>query len=196
MPTLPDTARQVLDFWFGAPGSADYGTHRPLWFEKRDATDAAITKRFGALVDQALAGALTDWDSTAHGTLGRILLLDQFTRNIHRNTPQAFAGDALALRAAKALVDQGRDAQLLPVERVFAYLPFEHAEDAGEQARSIARFTALKNAHPGFDNTYDYALRHQAVITRFGRFPHRNAILGRSSTAAEEAFLATPGAGF
>ncbi|TVT72130.1 MAG: DUF924 domain-containing protein [Denitromonas halophila] len=196
MPTLPDAARQVLDFWFGAPDSADYGTHRPLWFEKRDDTDAAIAGRFGALVDQALAGGLTDWDTTERGALARILLLDQFTRNVFRNTPRAFAGDALALRAAQALVDPGHDAQLRPVERVFAYLPFEHAEDLAKQARAVALFKALHDTHPGFDSTYDYALRHQAVIAQFGRFPHRNAILGRASTPAEQAFLATPGSGF
>lgn len=196
MPTLPDAARQVLDFWFGAPDSADYGTHRPLWFEKRDDTDAAIAGRFGALIDTALAGGLADWDATAHGTLARILLLDQFTRNVFRNTPRAFAGDALALAAARALVAPGHDTQLIPVERVFAYLPFEHAEDPAEQARAVALFKALHDAHPGFDTTYDYALRHQAVIAQFGRFPHRNAILGRPSTPAEQAFLARPGSGF
>ncbi|MCZ4304075.1 DUF924 domain-containing protein [Zoogloeaceae bacterium G21618-S1] len=196
MPTLPHAARQVLDFWFGAPGSAEFGTHRRLWFEKRDDTDAAITERFGALIDQALAGGLTDWDTTERGGLARILLLDQFTRNVFRDTPRAFAGDALALDAAHALVDPGHDAQLIPVERVFAYLPFEHAEDLADQTRAVALFKALHDAHPGFDSTYDYALRHQAVITQFGRFPHRNAILGRASTPAEEAFLNTPGSGF
>lgn len=196
MPTLPEAARQVLDFWFGAPDSADYGTHRTLWFEKRDDTDAAIAGRFGALIDTALAGGLADWDATAHGTLARILLLDQFTRNVFRHTPRAFAGDALALAAARTLVAPGHDAQLIPVERVFAYLPFEHAEDPAEQARAVALFKALHDAHPGFGTTYDYALRHQAVITQFGRFPHRNAILGRPSTPAEQAFLATPGSGF
>ncbi|KAA3649653.1 MAG: DUF924 domain-containing protein [Proteobacteria bacterium] len=196
MSPLPDAARQVLDFWFGAPDSTDYGSHRRLWFEKRADTDAAIARRFGSLIDTALAGGLTDWDSTERGTLARILLLDQFTRNVFRNTPRAFAGDPLALDAARALVGQGRDAQLIPVERVFAYLPFEHAEDATEQARAVALFKTLHDAHPGFDTTYDYALRHQAVIAQFGRFPHRNAILGRPSTPAEKAFLATPGSGF
>ncbi|MBT0959917.1 DUF924 family protein [Denitromonas iodatirespirans] len=196
MAPLPDTAREILDFWFGAPGSAEHGQQRALWFEKRDSTDAAIRSRFAAVVEQALAGGLADWDASAHGALARILLLDQFTRNIFRNTPRAFAGDALALAAADALIARGGDNTLMPVERIFAYLPFEHAEDIAAQDRAVALFDALKAAHPGFETTYDYALRHQAVIARFGRFPHRNAILGRADTDAERTFLATPGSGF
>lgn len=196
MPTLPDAAGEVLNFWFGAPGSAGYGQQRTLWFDKREATDTAIRERFGAPIEQALAGGLTDWDATARGTLARIVLLDQFTRNVFRDTPRAFAGDTLALAAARALVERGDDAQLIPVERIFAYLPFEHAEDLAAQDRAVALFGALKAAHAGFDTTYDYALRHRAVIARFGRFPHRNAILGRTDTEAERAFLATPGSGF
>ncbi|MFV0665386.1 DUF924 family protein [Denitromonas sp.] len=196
MATLPDDARRILEFWFGAPGTAEHGNHRRLWFEKHDDTDAAIANRFGPLIEAALAGGLTDWDASEHGVLARILLLDQFTRNVFRDTPRAFAGDALALCAARALIDRGGDAGLIPVERIFAYLPFEHAEAPAEQARAVALFKALRDAHPGFENTYDYALRHQAVIVRFGRFPHRNAILGRVSTPAEQTFLATPGARF
>lgn len=193
---MPPAASAVLDFWFGAPGSDAYGRQHKRWFIKRDETDTQIRERFGAWVAQALAGGLTDWDATARGRLARIVLLDQFPRNIHRGTPGAFAGDAMALAAAQALIDRDEHLHLIPVERIFAYLPLEHAEDAALQARSVALFQALADAHPEFQSSLDYALRHQAVIERFGRFPHRNRLLGRPDTPAEQAYLAEPGSGF
>ena len=196
MATPSADARAVLDYWFGAPGDAEHGQHRALWFQKRASTDTAIRERFGALVEAALAGGLTDWDATPEGTLARILLLDQFTRNIYRDTARAFSGDALALAAAEALCAHGEDQQLMPVARVFAWLPFEHAEDLAQQDRAVALFATLRDGSAGFDSTYDYALRHREVIARFGRFPHRNGLLGRTDTAEEAAFLATPGSGF
>jgi len=128
--------------------------------------------------------------------LAEILLLDQFTRNVFRGTPRAFAGDARALVLAQQLVAGGAHLALHTVQRSFAYLPFEHAEDAALQAESVRLFTALAAADAGRADALDYAVRHQAVIQRFGRFPHRNAILGRSSSAEELAYLAQPGAGF
>ena len=127
--------------------------------------------------------------------LAEILLLDQFTRNIFRGTPRAFAGDARALALARGLVARGDDARLDPVQRPFAYLPFEHAEDMACQDEAVRLFTALA-ADPRFADMLDYAHRHRDVIRRFGRFPHRNPILGRASSADELAYLATPGAGF
>ncbi len=122
-------------------------------------------------------------------------MLDQFTRNAGRGTPASFAGDALALLAARELVASGADKTLLPVQRWFAYMPFEHSEDPAMQAASIDLFTALSQEAPGFDGVLDYAHRHRGVIARFGRFPHRNPILGRASTPEELEYLAS-GAGF
>ena len=190
-------AQHVLDFWFLPEGSAGHGGQRAEWFRKDAAFDAAITQSFGALIDQALAGGLREWDQEGpRGGLARILLLDQFTRNARRGTPASFAGDSLALEAARALVDSGADAQLTLVARVFAYLPFEHAEDMVMQERSVELFSALAAGDPAFDGVLDYARRHREVIQRFGRFPHRNPILGRASTLAEVDYLAQSGSGF
>jgi uncharacterized protein (DUF924 family) len=187
----------VLDFWFLPPSDPAHGTTRTVWFKKDAAFDATIGERFGDLVEHAVAGGLKDWDASGpRGVLARILVLDQFTRNTGRDTPAAFAGDALALAAARELVDSGAHLALAPNERWFAYMPFEHAEDAQMQETSVQLFTALAEAHPGFEGVLDYAHRHRGVIARFGRFPHRNAILGRASTPEEEAYLAQPGSGF
>lgn len=188
---LPSDATQVLDFWFG-----NEEAERAEWFRKDPAFDGLIASRFGALIDQALAGGLRDWDATAQSALARIVVLDQFTRNRFRDSARAFAGDALALQAATALVEAGGDRTLGRHQRAFAYLPFEHAEDRAAQQRSIALFSALAAEFPQAQSTLDWALKHQAVIERFGRYPHRNALLGRVSTADELAFLAEPGSRF
>jgi uncharacterized protein (DUF924 family) len=190
-------AQEVLDFWFGAPGSATDGRQRREWFIKSDAFDEQIRQRFGAVIDQALAGGLREWDAEGpQGVLARILVLDQFTRNAFRNTPKSFAGDALALAAARELVDSGAHKALAPWQRSFVYMPFEHAEDAFMQEHAVALFTALAAEHPGFSESLDYAHRHRGVIARFGRFPHRNEILGRASTPEEAEFLRQPGSRF
>ena len=186
------TAPQILDFWFG-PGPE---AARPEWFRKDDAFDATIRARFGATVESALQGAHRDWDATPAGALARVLLLDQFTRNIFRGTPRAFAGDGLALDAARAMQQRGDDLALPPLRRVFAYLPFEHAEDAAAQRESVRLFEALAQEHPATADFADYARRHAVVIERFGRFPHRNAVLGRASSDEESEFLRQPGSSF
>jgi uncharacterized protein (DUF924 family) len=192
--TMPITdAAEVTDFWFGT--SPDYAP-REEWFRKSDTFDAQIRDRFGSAIEAALAGGLHDWDATPQGRLARIVVLDQFPRNAFRGSPRAFAGDALALAAARQLVDAGLDHELHPVWRCFAYLPFEHAEDLAMQERSVALFTALAAADARFEGHLDYAHRHHDVIRRYGRFPHRNAVLGRASTPEELAYLAQPGAGF
>jgi len=191
------THQEVLDFWFGAPGSPEAGQPRRAWFVKKDDFDDAIRTRFGATIEQALAGGLRDWDAAGpQGVLARILVLDQFTRNAYRNTQQAFAGDALALAAARQLVDAGADRTLPPLQRAFVYMPFEHAEDAWMQERAVELFGMLAAEHSGFDEMLDYAHRHRGVIARFGRFPHRNEILGRASTPEEAEFLRQPGSRF
>jgi uncharacterized protein (DUF924 family) len=191
------TPQEVSDFWFGAPGSALDGQARREWFVKDDAFDTLIRERFGAAIDAAIAGGLRAWDAAGpDGVLARLLLLDQFARNAYRNTARAFAGDALALAAAQQMVDSGAERALAPLRRAFVYMPFEHAEDPDMQARAVALFTQLAADYPGFDAMRDYAQRHRDVIARFGRFPHRNAILGRASTPEEAAFLQQPGSRF
>ncbi|HEU4776330.1 MAG TPA: DUF924 family protein [Telluria sp.] len=191
------TAQDVLDFWFLPPHDPAYGQQRAEWFRKDDAFDATIRTRFGPTLEQAVAGGLREWDALgASGTLARIIVLDQFTRNAWRGTAASFSGDTLALAAAQQLVDSGAAATLPPVQRWFAFMPFEHAEDARMQERSVALFGELAAAYPGYEGVLDYAHRHRGVIARFGRFPHRNAILGRASTADELAYLAQPGSGF
>jgi uncharacterized protein (DUF924 family) len=190
-------AQEVLDFWFLPPNSEGFGKPRQEWFRKDPQFDALICERFGDAVALAVAGGLREWDRQgAAGTLARVLVLDQFTRNTGRDTPAAFAGDALALAAAQQLVASGLDQSLLPVQRWFAYMPFEHAEDAAMQEKSVTLFSALSEQEPGYEGVLDYAHRHRGVIARFGRFPHRNAILGRASTEAEIAYLGEPGSGF
>jgi uncharacterized protein (DUF924 family) len=187
----------VLDFWFLPRAAEGYGKPRSEWFRKDEQFDRLIAAEFGEQIGLAVNGGLREWDTQGpRGVLARIIVLDQFTRNTGRNTPAAFAGDVLALAAARELVKSGMDRELHPIERWFAYLPFEHAEDAAMQEESVALFTALAKQHPGYDGALDYAQRHREVIARFGRFPHRNPILGRVSTADELDYLAQPGAGF
>lgn len=184
-------ADRILHFWFGPPPHRE----RPEWFRKDAAFDDAIRARFGEAVGIALAGGYGDWCTAPHGALARILLLDQFTRNIHRGTPLAFAGDERALATAQQAVDRGFDRELDAFERWFCYLPFEHSEDAAMQERSLALFRALAE-ETGKPGPYEWAVKHAEVIRRFGRYPHRNAILGRASTPEEVAFLAEPGSSF
>lgn len=194
--TALEDADAVLDFWFGAPGAPDHGTRRRQWFAKDAAFDRRVADRFGALVGSALAGALDHWGEAPRRVLARILLLDQFTRNIHRGSARAFAGDPLALADALALLAAGGDRRLGPFERAFAYMPLEHAEDGALQARSVGLFEALAEAAPATADFARYARRHRDVIARFGRFPHRNEALGRRSSEAEQAFLHEAGSGF
>ena len=186
-------ADEVLMFWFGARGADQ---PRAEWFKKDPAFDAEISARFGALIDSALAGGLTHWMADAHSALARILLLDQFTRNTGRDTPRAFAGDALALAAARLLVAAGHDMALTPVQRSFAYLPFEHSEDMAAQREGLMHFGVLAWQHPARAAAFEWALKHYDILVRFGRYPHRNAALGRASTVSELEFLAQPGSSF
>jgi uncharacterized protein (DUF924 family) len=184
-------AAAVLQFWFG-----DEPVARAEWFRKDAAFDALIGERFGALIAQALAGGFAAWADSADTALARILLLDQFTRNVFRDTPRAFAGDALALAAARAMVARGQDAVLPPLRRAFVYLPFEHAEEMGAQRESLALHAALVRDDPTLASQAEYAKRHTDIVERFGRFPHRNLVLGRVSSDEELAFLQQPGSSF
>lgn len=188
-----DLAGDILAFWFGSGKPGPDPASR--WFGKDPSFDAEIRARYGNAIEAALAGAHEAWSGTPRGALARILLLDQFTRNVFRDTPRAFAGDARALAAAESAVARGFDRALDPVQRGFVYLPFEHAEDAAMQHRSLALFGALAR-ETGDDTLLVWARKHADVIFRFGRYPHRNAILGRASTPEEVAFLAEPGSRF
>ncbi len=193
------TAKEVLDFWFGPADDPGHRLPRECWFRKDAAFDALIAQRFGALIEQALAGGIDDWTLPPLAplpALARVLVLDQFTRNVFRGSARAFAGDAMALHTARALVASGLDRALTGVQRQFAYLPFEHAEDRAHQRTAVQLFTQLGRDEPALAGLVEWAQRHLDIVERFGRFPHRNAQLGRVSSAEEVEFLKQPGSGF
>ncbi|MDY7116957.1 DUF924 family protein [Halomonas sp. SSL-5] len=179
--TTPDA---VLSFWFDELEAAQ-------WFRKDPALDAEIRTRFGACLESAARGELWRWRETPSGRLGEIIVLDQFSRNIHRDTPGAFACDPMALVLAQEAVARGADAALAPVRRAFLYMPFMHSESAAIHEHALRLF-----AQPGLERHLGVERRHRDIILRFGRYPHRNAILGRVSTPEELAFLAQPGSSF
>ena len=189
------TPQDVLDFWFGVSGSPGHGKPRDVWFRKSDAFDQAVRERFLAVYELAAGGRLAAWGEAPHALLALIIVCDQFPRNMFRNDARAFATDAQALAAAERMVELGWDMQLAPIGRQFAYLPFEHAEDLALQHRGLELF-----AHVTEDSALAgapvWARKHLDIIARFGRFPHRNAILGRTSTPEEIEFLKQPGSSF
>ena len=194
---------QVLEFWLGAaqPTDASALTRQSMWFTKSDALDAEIRSRFGAWVEAARAGRLDGWAETAHGRLALVVLLDQFSRNAWRGQPEGFAGDAQALVLALQALENGHWEAVPPLAQFFLAMPVEHAEDPTIQTHNMALFThlaaqATPATQPVLRSAMEFAHQHQKVIARFGRFPHRNAALGRDSTAEEKAFVAQPGTSF
>ncbi|MBX6369146.1 MAG: DUF924 domain-containing protein [Rhodospirillales bacterium] len=183
-------ARAVLDFWFGPPPFRP----RRVWFERDPAFDEACDA-FVADQAQAAAGAYRDWATTPEGALALVLLLDQFPRNLYRGTARAYASDALALETARRAVEAGWDRLVSPVQRLFFYLPFEHSESLADQDEAC-RLVAAMTDHPEHAELVRYAERHREIVARFGRFPHRNAALGRATTPEEAAFLEEPGSSF
>jgi uncharacterized protein (DUF924 family) len=186
-------AAEVLRFWFGA--GADYGKARKEWFQKSPEFDLEIGGRFLALHELAAAGELDRWQARPGDCLALVIALDQFPRNLFRGEAKAFACDGRALGAARHALELGHDATMLPVERLFLYLPFEHSESLDDQWRAIALIGRLA-PWPETADTFAYAVRHWEIVRRFGRFPHRNAALGRASTPEETEFLQQPGSGF
>ncbi len=187
-------ARALLDHWF-AEGP---DTFRKAWFLRDDAFDDALRMRFGEMIAPAREGTLDAWADTPEGALALLLLLDQLPRNCHRGTAQAFASDAHARAIARrAVLERRLDLALTPMQRIFAYLPFEHSEAMADQDLSVALVEGLRDdpRYAAPDGPIDYAWRHWHVIRRFGRFPHRNAVLGRASTPSEQAWL-DAGGGF
>lgn len=202
MTTVTDIG-EILDYWFGSnpDDAATAREKRHIWWEADPAVDAEIRARFGDLVEAAGRNELSDWAETPRGLLALTLLTDQFPRNIHRRTPLAFAFDAAARAYCRHGIARGFDLQLRPIERVFHYLPLEHAESLQDQDESVRLFSELAQHAPPehkevFAGYLKYAERHRDVIARFGRFCHRNRILGRPSTPEEEEFLRQPGSSF
>ena len=192
LPTpLDPLAGEVLAFWFGEEPHQS----REAWFRKDDAFDREIRERFAAALAAGIAGAFGEWCTSAKGSLARVVLLDQLPRNAFRGTPGQFDGDPGALATAIDATDRGFDRALDAHERSFLYMPFEHSERLDMQDRSVALFTALAR-DTGVDAPLPWAEKHRDIIRRFGRFPHRNALLGRASTPGEQQFLARPGSRF
>lgn len=202
-------AFEILNFWFGPRPyrAAQVQQHSRLWFGESTApeltpqTDELVRERFGDMTQAAAAGQLAAWESGPRRRLALILLLDQFSRNIYRGTAQAFAQDRHALSLTLSGMQVGADATLDPVERIFFYMPLTHAEDADVQEEGIAAFRRLREEAPAelntmFEASLDSATEHRDIVRRFGRFPHRNRVLGRESTAAELRWLATGGKSF
>lgn len=180
---MRDSKQSVLDFWFNE-------TEPRQWFEKNDTFDQIIRDRFGGVYDMAAKGLCASWQDSADGALALCIILDQFPRNMFRDDPQAFATDGQAVLISKQAIKKGLDQVLTPTKRRFIYLPFEHSENLQDQIRSVELFATMKYDDP---LGYDYAVRHKDVIERFGRFPHRNAVLGRASTEEEKEYLAADG---
>lgn len=193
-----ERVEEILRFWFGdaEDPEGEYGQQRQVWFKKDSAFDDAIRRRFLGDVERAIAGDLDGWRYGPRSCLALVLLLDQFPRNVFRGEAKSFAGDRAALATAYHVLENDYDQQVLPVERIFFYLPLEHSENLADQERSVELVRSLHAAHPEFESTLDYALRHREVIQRFGRFPHRNEILGRETTPEEAEFLRQPGSRF
>jgi len=196
MPAIDSSeATALIDFWFGAPASAERFQPREIWFKRDDVFDREVGRRFLPLQQHAAAGDCAAWARAAEPCLALILALDQLPRNLFRDSALAFATDAMARETADNAIKRGFDRSLPAVCRVFVYLPFQHSESLADQERSLALYEALAS-DPSVANTLDFARRHHAIIARFGRFPHRNRALGRSSTPEEEAFLKEPGSSF
>lgn len=195
--------RDILDFWFGPGGNAREIAARqsPLWFGKSAVNDQRVNARFSDTLVTAAAGRLDGWAATPHGRLALIIVLDQFPHHIHRGGAKSFATDPQALAHALAALESGEDVQLSPIERVFLYLPIEHAESVEMQDLSVALYGRLAaeasaDERALFDDFLKYAHAHRDVIVRFGRYPHRNKLLGRPSTPEEIEFLKQPGSRF
>ena len=183
--------KSILTFWFGDKTSPDYGKPKSFWFMSTPEIDRSIQDTFGSLYELAVKGELDDWLKTPEGSLSLVIILDQLSRNMFRGLPQSFAGDSKALEVAKAAIEKRYD-QLLPkFQCVFLYMPFMHSEKLKDQYKSVELFEAL-----GIAVNLDYAIKHKEIIVRFGRFPHRNVILGRASTPEELEFLKEPGSSF
>ncbi|MBT5107816.1 MAG: DUF924 domain-containing protein [Rhodospirillaceae bacterium] len=198
-----ETIAEIIAFWLGSSleGPEAAFARRDWWYKGGPAVDEDIRMRFGALVPQACEGGLVEWRNTADGAFALILLLDQFTRNLYRFSPDAYAGDAHAFEVVNQVVEQKLDRELPPVSRIWLYHPFHHSEQIEEQDRGLALLDSVRDAAPEVWRPYVQRsikgwTRHRDIVARFGRFPHRNTVLGRTSTDDERAFLAADGDAF
>jgi uncharacterized protein (DUF924 family) len=206
--TASPRAEEILSFWFGSDtneqnwNSKNYFKVRiPLWFDGAPATDQAIRERFGADVEQATRGHLESWRENPRGCLALILLLDQFSMSLHREQARGYLQSTMAIPIAREAIERGYDQAVSRAERVFFYMPLEHAEDLALQEKSVALFNRLiQDVPPQLKETFeiflDYAVRHHDVIRQFGRFPERNAVFGRAPTPAEAKFMSQGGSPF
>jgi len=185
---LPSRAQAFFDFWFGAPDHPECFHHKQIWFRSTEDFDTAVNANFAADHELAMSGRLADWEEAPLSALALVMLLDQVPRNIFRSTPRAFASDPLALATANRALMRGFDQAVPPAWRLFFYLPFEHSENVADQQRGFDLMMAIPPV-PGRPTDRHMARLHVEIIERFGRFPHRNAILGRESTEEELAFL-------
>ncbi len=190
----PFNAQEVLDFWFGGEGGPGYGEFREAWFRKDPEFDRKVRARFEDLHEAAAAGLLEGWREEARSCLALVIVLDQFPRNMFRGDPRSYATDRMAQEAAEYAVDRALDRELPAFQRMFLYMPFMHSEDLEHQRRSVELFRALEGVAEA--DSAGYAVRHMEIIERFGRFPHRNEILGRQTTPEEAEFLTQPGSSF
>lgn len=187
--------QEILDFWFGSEDEEGYGEFREAWFTKDREFDREIRERFEPVYEEAAGGGLDHWKSEARSCLALIIVLDQFPRNMYRGDARMYATDGEALAAARHAVEHAFDRELLPFQRLFVYLPFEHSENLEDQRLSVELFRGLA-AEMGSDDLLMYSVRHMEIVERFGRFPHRNEILGRATTPEEAEFLEGPDSSF
>jgi uncharacterized protein (DUF924 family) len=184
---------EVLGFWFGREGEPGYGEFREAWFRKDPDFDREVRDRFEELYEAAAAGELDGWRDEARSCLALVIVLDQFPRNMFRGDPRSYAADRKAQETAEYAVDRALDRELPEFQRMFLYMPFMHSENLEHQRRSVELFRALGGDEA---DASDYAVRHMEIVERFGRFPHRNEVLGRQTTSEEAEFLTQPGSSF
>lgn len=189
---IPQRAAALIDFWFGTAGDPEREQHRPIWFRGTDEFDAALRREFLADYEAAAAGKLGAWEGSPEGALALVLLLDQVPRNIFRHQPEAYATDAAAREATARALEAGFDQKVPPAWRLFFYMPFHHSENLADQRRSVTLLNAMPRNPDRGGSLRRYGSPYVDVIERFGRFPHRNEILGRQSTPEEIAFMARP----
>ena len=192
---MPSRSGEVLDFWFGQEGDPEYGQFREEWFRKDPSFDARVTEQFADLYEEAAGGNLDGWRDDAESCLALVILLDQFPRNMFRGDGRTHAEDSRALGASEYAVEHALDRELPAFQRMFLYMPFMHSESVEDQRRSVEMFERLAGEE-GAPDVVSYAVAHRDIVERFGRFPHRNEILGRETTPEEAVFLTKEGSSF